>query len=108
VVARKVYDLSPIDPSSFDVTPGPSPGPPPTNTAPPTIQMVDGVEVGDVLAVTPGTWSGSPTLTRQWLRDGAAIAAATAAAYSIVAADVGAAVSASSQHGRTPSLAAVE
>ncbi|MGV8886143.1 MAG: ExeM/NucH family extracellular endonuclease [Microbacteriaceae bacterium] len=47
--------------------------------------------VGAVLAATSGTWSvASPTLAYQWNRDGAAIAGATAATYTVMSADAGA------------------
>lgn len=52
------------------------------------------VEVGETLTVSDGTWSGSPTsYRRQWLRDGAEIAAATAATYLLALADLGANIS---------------
>lgn len=44
--------------------------------------------VGSVLTATPGTWGpGTVTLTYQWKRDGAAIAGATAATYTVSAVD---------------------
>jgi hypothetical protein len=43
-----------------------------------------------VASSTTGVWTGAPTgYTYQWLRDGANIAGATAASYTLVAADVG-------------------
>jgi hypothetical protein len=72
----KEWDLSPMDPFSFDDTepPGRPPAPPlpdaPVNTAPPTIAAFDGVVVGAVLAGQVGGWSGSPTYARQWTADG--------------------------------------
>ena len=45
--------------------------------------------VGSTLTAVDGTWSGSPTLTRQWLRNGVVIAGATAATYVLVAGDAG-------------------
>lgn len=44
-------------------------------------------KVGSVLTATPGEWSTDANLTYQWTRDGAAIEDATAATYTIVAAD---------------------
>jgi len=46
---------------------------------------------GQVLSCDPNAagWSGAPTFSYQWLRDGAAIAGATAPAYTIVDADAG-------------------
>jgi hypothetical protein len=61
--------------------------PAPTNTAAP---VVSGLLVeGDTLTRTTGTWTGSPTFTTIWQRDGTNIAGATAATYVTVAADVG-------------------
>jgi hypothetical protein len=42
-----------------------------------------------VASSTTGAWSGNPTFTYAWTRDGAAISGATAATYTLVAADVG-------------------
>jgi hypothetical protein len=46
--------------------------------------------VGQTLTATDGTWSGSPTFTRQWKRNGANIAGATASTYLLVTADANA------------------
>lgn len=46
-------------------------------------------QVGQVLTCSNGTWTGSPTLTRQWQKGTANIAGATAATYTPVAGDVG-------------------
>lgn len=45
--------------------------------------------LSSTLTTTPGTWSGRPTpvVTRQWLRDGVVIAAATGLTYVLVAGD---------------------
>jgi hypothetical protein len=89
LVTQKLWDLSPVDQSSFDPTQPPSElPPPPQNTAPPFIQFLDGVEVGDVLARNNGTWTGSPTYTYVWTRDGAPIPGATGLTYTLVEADV--------------------
>lgn len=45
--------------------------------------------VGQTLTSTTGTWAGSPTLTRQWLRNGVVIPAATGATYVAALADLG-------------------
>ena len=50
--------------------------------------------VGQTLTLANGTWSGSPTFTRQWLRDGVAISGATASTYLLDAADEDAMISA--------------
>jgi hypothetical protein len=89
IVLRKVYDRSPIDPSAFDPTPGPSPGPPPTCTIPPNIVALPGLAVGDTLAGSTGAWSGSPTYTRQWFRGSTPIAGETSPGYVLATADVG-------------------
>jgi hypothetical protein len=62
----------------------------PANTAAPSI--AGDTELGDVLTVTPGTWTGVPTpsLSYQWRRDGVAISGATGSTYTIVIADNGA------------------
>jgi|SRR6516162_1984496 hypothetical protein len=50
-----------------------------------------GTSLGKVLTALPGSYRGvTPiTLTYQWTRDGANIASATTATYTIIAADVG-------------------
>jgi hypothetical protein len=69
--------------------------PPPTslpiNTARPTITGTP--EVGQILASTHGTWTSATTYAAEWLRDGSPIAGATAASYTLVAADEGAMIS---------------
>ncbi|HEX5929648.1 MAG TPA: hypothetical protein VFY48_09665 [Solirubrobacterales bacterium] len=66
----------------------PAPG-----TAPPsrlTAGTIDGTpEAGQTLTCEKGTWTGSPTFAYQWLRDGAAIGAATSSEYTLTAADAG-------------------
>ena len=59
----------------------------PTNTALPTISGT--AAVGLTLTTTPGTWTGTGTITRQWNAAGTAIAGATALTYVPVAGDVG-------------------
>lgn len=50
--------------------------------------------VGSTLTVSNGTWSGSPTFTYQWLRDGVEIASATNSTYVLAAEDSGAMIGA--------------
>jgi len=50
--------------------------------------------VGNDLTVSTGTWTGSPTFTYQWLRDGVEIASATASTYTLVSGDSGKLISA--------------
>jgi hypothetical protein len=63
------------------------------NTAPPALSGT--FLIDQTLAVTPGTWTGSPSLTYTLLRDGAPISGlagvseATIEAYTLVAADIG-------------------
>jgi hypothetical protein len=92
VTMLKIWDGLPIDPWAFDPTPGPSPGPPPVNLTPPSIVPItgDNFEVGDQLAGQGGTWSGSPTYSRVWRRDGAAIPGQTNPGYTLIDGDVGA------------------
>lgn len=49
--------------------------------------------VGQTLTCSSGTWSKSPTYAYQWLRDGVAIAGATAATRVLAAPDGGALMS---------------
>jgi len=70
----------------------------PANSAPPTISGT--AQVGQVLTVSVGTWTGipAPTLTHQWRRCDSAgsnctdIAGATSATYTIVTGDIGATI----------------
>lgn len=71
---------------------------PPINTVPPVITNLGDGTVGSQLVNTnPGTWSPpavpSNNFTRQWLRNGANIAGATANNYTTVTADGGTSVS---------------
>lgn len=62
-----------------------------TLTATPTPTVSGTVTSGQVLTAVPGTWGPAPvTLLYQWSNGGIAIAGATAATYSVRAADVGA------------------
>jgi len=66
----------------------------PTTTVPGTPTISGTAQVGQVLTADPGTWVPMPTtFGYQWLRNGAAIAGATAPTYTAVAADAGASVS---------------
>lgn len=59
-----------------------------TFTAPSKVTVSGDYTVGKTLSVDPGTWTPAPAeFGYQWLRDGAPIANATRAEYSLVAAD---------------------
>jgi hypothetical protein len=60
---------------------------PPQNTTAPSITGT-GVE-GQTLTCDPGAWTGSPSLSFEWLRDGVPIPSATGPAYVLTAEDVG-------------------
>jgi putative cell wall-binding protein/peptidoglycan/xylan/chitin deacetylase (PgdA/CDA1 family) len=63
----------------------------PTTTVPGTPTITGTPQVGQVLTANPGTWTPAPaTFTYQWLRNGTAVAGATNATYTPVAADAGA------------------
>ena len=90
VTMIKVWDLAPIDLSSFDPFEPPGrPTGPPTNTVAPSITTLTTLEVGGQLVCSNGTWTGAPTFTRQWASGGNAIGGATGASYTIAPADVG-------------------
>jgi surface antigen len=56
----------------------------------PTITSAGRMMVGDVLTAHVGNWAPAPvTTTIQWMRDGAPIAGATGASYTLTAADLG-------------------
>lgn len=67
------------------------------STGTPTVDPVNSVApaitglltTGATLTVTNGTWSGSPTFTRQWYANGVAISGATNTTYVILAGDSG-------------------
>lgn len=62
---------------------------PPTNSVAPVVAGTPAA-VGTTFTCTPGTWTGSPTYTRQWLRNGANITLnGTQPTYTAVAADGG-------------------
>jgi hypothetical protein len=60
---------------------------PPSNTSAPSIPVSG--HPGDVITCDPGSWTGSPTFTFAWSRDGTPIADHTASAYTLTADDVG-------------------
>jgi hypothetical protein len=66
--------------------PAPAVPPPVVETGP---QLSGSPRVGGTLACDPGTWTGNPAFGFQWLRDGAAIAAATSSSYTLTADDAG-------------------
>lgn len=81
---------------------------PPTNLTPPTCTVVTGGTVAgtSVLTCTLGTWTGSPTLTRQWLSNGTVLPGQTGATYASQPADSGNSIScgvvATNSSGSTP------
>jgi hypothetical protein len=89
IVMLKQWDLSPVDPSSFDPTepPGrPLPTEPPVPIAAPVASGT--AVVGSVLTTTDGEWRNSPTsFAYQWRRGATNIGAATGPSYTLVAAD---------------------
>lgn len=62
----------------------------PENTTPPAITGT--AQVGEVLTVTPGEWTGvaAPSLSYQWNADGEPISGATGTTYTPIEDDVGA------------------
>lgn len=65
----------------------------PTNTTLPRITGTARVE--ETLTVNDGVWTGSPTLTRVWKRDGAVIAGQTDTTYTLTVADLDKAITVS-------------
>lgn len=63
----------------------------PTNTARPAIAGT--ASVASVLSCSPGTWTGSPSLSYQWLRSGELIPGATNSTYAVTTDDANQAVS---------------
>lgn len=59
----------------------------PTNTVSPAITGT--AQVGVTLTASNGTWTGSPTFTRQWKANGVNISGATATTYVPVVGDIG-------------------
>ena len=59
----------------------------PTNTVAPAITGT--AQEGQTLTCSTGTWTGSPTYTYQWKRNGSNITSATNSTYTLVTADVG-------------------
>jgi len=60
---------------------------PPSNTGAPSIPATG--HPGDVVTCDPGTWTGAPTFTISWTRDGAPIAGESASTYTLTTADIG-------------------
>ena len=65
--------------------------PAPMNTVAPTISGT--ATVGQSLTAADGSWTGSPSLSRQWLRNGVAIGGATGNTYTVNAADASSTIS---------------
>lgn len=65
----------------------------PVNSVAPAITGTE--TVGEVLTLSDGTWSNSPTYLRIWKRDGVVIAGETGTTYTLAAEDEGAVISAS-------------
>jgi hypothetical protein len=83
VTPIKLWDLSPIDQSSFDPFQPPSElPPPPTKTNLPTVVELTDHVVGSTLVCNGGSWvpAGS-TITRQWKRAGVSIPGEVGATY---------------------------
>jgi hypothetical protein len=102
--AKKFIKLAPwwIIKGGGPVVPGS--GVPQATTAPVASATSLSVAAAGVASVTTGAWTGQPTgYTYQWMRGATAIAGATAASYTLVAADVGASltcnVTATGAHG---------
>ena len=62
----------------------------PSNSVAPAITGT--AQEGQTLTCSTGTWSGSPTYTYQWKRNGSNIGSATNSTYTLVTADVGTSV----------------
>ena len=61
--------------------------PAPTNRARPALSGT--AAVGQTLTCGDGTWTGASSFSREWRRDGTAIAGATASTYALTGADIG-------------------
>ncbi len=88
ITATNALGISTVYSQPIKITQGTLPigtVPTPTVSGTPTL--------GNVLTLSPGTWSGF-VLAYQWLRNGTAISRATALTYTLVAADVGTTISA--------------
>jgi hypothetical protein len=62
-------------------------GNPPVNTVAPAITGT--AQEGQIVTCSTGTWTGTPTYTYQWKRNGSNIGSATNSTYTLVTADVG-------------------
>lgn len=93
-----VWQLQPTQPGGItEVAPA---LPPPSNTVLPVLTYVTGgggpANVGSVYQLSTGTWTPAtpaPTYARQWMRNELPIPGATATAYTVQLADVGALIS---------------
>ncbi|WP_221234700.1 hypothetical protein [Sphingomonas aerophila] len=92
---KRLNDATNDKDAEYQITYGPAPNifpVAPSNTSAPTITGTP--QQGQTLSALSGSWSGtSPTYAYQWLRNGTAITGATSQTYTLVAADVGTAVS---------------
>jgi hypothetical protein len=88
-VPLKIWDGSPLDPLAFDPTQPPLPGPPPSNTTPPSIALLGTLAPGQQLAGATGAWTKATSYLRQWSRGDAAIAGETSPGYTISDDDIG-------------------
>jgi hypothetical protein len=62
----------------------------PENTADPAVSPSESVNIGDVLHCGTGTWTGSLTTARQWLRNGDVLAGETNESFTVRTEDAGA------------------
>src|SRR5665213_1750357 len=74
---------------ALTVSPGPSTEPPALTSEVKVTGESGTIAVNDKPTCTPGEWSGSPTFSYRWLRNGAPIAGAESATYEVVTADEG-------------------
>jgi hypothetical protein len=77
-----------LDGESGNPLPPYSGGAAPGVTAAPSIDNLS-PSVGDTLTATPGTYTGSPTITRRWTADGVPISGATGTTYTVTSGDAG-------------------
>lgn len=62
------------------------------NTSPPAIVLFDALEVGHGVAGQQGSWTGSPSYARTWIRNGVPIPGETNPGYTFTQDDIGALV----------------
>ena len=63
--------------------------PAPVVTTPVSVSALTAPDVGTAFVATPGTYTGTPTLSYQWYANGVAISGATTASYTPVTGDIG-------------------